>query len=73
MNKKPFNLEDSVQLLNQLRAEMHDKMDNSQLEILDLVIAQLENANSQSQKLELLGKAFNVLPWIVRILELFQQ
>ena len=34
-------LEDSVLLLKKLRAEMHDKMDDSQLKNLDLVISQL--------------------------------
>lgn len=67
--KKSFNLEVSVQLLKQLRAEMHDKMDNSQLKTLDLVIMQLEQVKSQNQILNLLGKAFNVLPWISKIIE----
>ncbi|HDR1311854.1 TPA: hypothetical protein QB375_000130, partial [Pasteurella multocida] len=57
MIKKSFNLEDSVLLLKQLRTEMHDKMDSGQLQNLDSVIEQLEKAKSQSQKLELLGKA----------------
>lgn len=71
--KKSFNLEVSVQLLKQLRAEMHDKMDNSQLKTLDLVIMQLEQAKSQNQILNLLGKAFNVLPWISKIIENLSQ
>ncbi|HDR1854863.1 TPA: hypothetical protein QB608_000689, partial [Pasteurella multocida] len=62
MIKKSFNLEDSVLLLKQLRTEMHDKMDSGQLQNLDSVIEQLEKAKSQSQKLELLGKALNALP-----------
>ncbi|HDR0700195.1 TPA: hypothetical protein QBZ84_002037, partial [Pasteurella multocida] len=64
MIKKSFNLEDSVLLLKQLRTEMHDKMDSGQLQNLDSVIEQLEKAKSQSQKLELLGKALNALPFI---------
>lgn len=71
--KKSFNLEVSVQLLKQLRAEMHDKMDNSQLHKLDLVIMQLEQATSQNQMLHLLGKAFNALPWISKIIENLHQ
>lgn len=71
--KKTFNLEVSVQLLKQLRAEMHDKMDNSQLQNLDLVIMQLEKAKSQTQMLALLGKALNALPWISKIIEHLSQ
>lgn len=71
--KKSFNLEVSVQLLKQLRAEMHDKMDNSQLQNLDLVIMQLEKATSQTQMLNLLGKALNALPWISKIIENLSQ
>ena len=62
-------LEDSVLLLKKLRAEMHDKMDDSQLKNLDLVISQLEVAQSQSQILELLGKALSLMPWIYKIIE----
>ncbi|AVJ03414.1 hypothetical protein ABW490_000140 [Haemophilus influenzae] len=62
-------LEDSVLLLKKLRAEMHDKMDDSQLKNLDLVISQLEVAQSQSQILELLGKALSSIPWIYKIIE----
>ncbi len=63
------SLEESVLLLKQLRTEMHDKMDNSQLENLDSVIRQLEVAQSQSQILELLGKALSSIPWIYKIIE----
>lgn len=63
------SLEESVLLLKQLRTEMHDKMDNSQLENLDSVIRQLEVAQSQSQILELLGKALSSMPWIYKIIE----
>ena len=63
------SLEESVLLLKQLRTEMHDKMDNSQLENLDSVIRQLEVAQSQSQILELLGKAHSSIPWIYKIIE----
>ncbi|AMM82948.1 MULTISPECIES: hypothetical protein [Pasteurella] len=69
MIKKSFNLEDSVLLLKQLRTEMHDKMDSGQLQNLDSVIEQLEKAKSQSQKLELLGKALNALPFISKIID----
>ena len=62
-------LEDSVLLLKKLRAEMHDKMDDSQLKNLDLVISQLEVAQSQSQILEFLGKALSSIPWIYKIIE----
>ncbi|PRM56769.1 hypothetical protein BVZ65_00264 [Haemophilus influenzae] len=48
---------------------MHDKMDDSQLKNLDLVISQLEVAQSQSQILELLGKALSSIPWIYKIIE----
>lgn len=68
-----FNLEVSVQLLKQLRSEMHDKMDNSQLQRLDLVIMQLEEAKSQAKMLNLLGKALNSLPWISKIIENLSQ
>lgn len=73
MIKKSYLLEDSVQLLKKLRAEMHDKMDNSQLKTLDLVIMQLEQAKSQNQIINLLGKAFNALPWISKIIENLSQ
>lgn len=73
MIKKSYLLEDSVQLLKKLRAEMHDKMDNSQLQNLDLVIMQLEKAKSQTQILDLLGKALNVLPSISKIIENLSQ
>lgn len=63
------SLEESVLLLKQLRTEMHDRMDNSQLENLDSVIRQLEVAQSQSQILELLGKALSSIPWIYKIIE----
>lgn len=69
MIKKSFNLEDSVLLLKQLRTEMHNKMDSGQLQNLDSVIEQLEKAKSQSQKLELLGKALNALPFISKIID----
>lgn len=62
-------LEDSVLLLKKLRAEMHDKMDDSQLKNLDLVISQLQVAQSQSQILKLLGKALSSIPWIYKIIE----
>ena len=48
---------------------MHDKMDDSQLKNLDLVISQLEVAQSQSQILELLGKTLSSIPWIYKIIE----
>lgn len=73
MIKKSYLLEDSVQLLKKLRAEMHDKMDSSQLHSLDLVIMQLEEAKSQIQVLNLLGKALNALPWISKIIENLSQ
>lgn len=73
MIKKSYLLEDSVQLLKRLRAEMHDKMDDSQLQNLDLVIMQLEKAKSQTQMLDLLGKALNVLPSISKIIENLSQ
>lgn len=65
------SLEESVLLLKQLRTEMHDKMDNSQLENLDSVICQLEVAQSRSQILELLGIALSSIPSICKIIERF--
>ncbi|HDR1021538.1 TPA: hypothetical protein QB352_000777 [Pasteurella multocida] len=44
-------------------------MDSGQLQNLDSVIEQLEKAKSQSQKLELLGKALNALPFISKIID----
>ena len=65
------NLEESVLLLKQLRRELHDKMDNSQLDEFDFIIQQLEVAKSQSQILELLGNALASIPWIYKIIEHF--
>ena len=65
------NLEESVLLLKQLRTELHDKMDNSQLDEFDFIIQQLEVAKSQSQILELLGKALSSIHWVYKIIEHF--
>ena len=62
-------LEDKIPEKLQSTLEMHDKMDDSQLKNLDLVISQLEVAQSQSQILELLGKALSSIPWIYKIIE----
>lgn len=68
-------LKNSIEIIKQLRDELHDDIDSSKREKLDQVIEDLERCDVQKvtpdQILVFLGKVVEKLPYIEKMLEMF--
>lgn len=69
-------LKNSIEIIKQLREELHDDIDSSRREKLDQVIEYLTHCDAQKitavQIFDLLGKAVDVIPYIAQILEILK-
>lgn len=68
-------LKNSIEIIKQVREELRNDIDSSKREKLDQVIEDLERCNAQKittdQILILFGKAIKVVPYIEKMLEMF--